>query len=133
MKNFKNKDFKALLKKLSADPTLKAAIDQAKADVNGGNAYQATSILNFVSYFLKYTTGFVGKKKAQKLSEYFDYLVFIISVGVLLKKNVFDNPEVRAFFERNWIGSKKQFGIIYEACAKFFTETYESIKTKVQK
>lgn len=131
--SYNSKAFLDLLNKLSSDPKVKAAIDSAKSEAFKSSDYQATSILDLISYLMKYSGSFIGKKKAEKLTEYTGYLVFIITVSMILKKNLFDRPEVKEFFVKNWEGAKRNSSKFYNICQNYAAEAVDRIKKKRSK
>ncbi len=126
----KSTDFKNLLKKLSTDPRVKAAIDAAKEEATKSSEFQATSALGLIGYLFKYSASFLGRKRAGKLSELTGNLVFLITISMILKRNLFDRPEVKEFFEQNWTGAKKHFSQFYTTCQKFVSERVDQVKKR---
>ncbi len=85
MAKMKSRAFKDLVKSLSADPKVKAAIDKARLDTSGDGTYVATSAMDLLIYLLKFSGAFVGKKKAEKLAEFLGYVSFFVTVSLIVK------------------------------------------------
>lgn len=128
-----SKEFLELLKKLSTDPKIKSAIESAKAEANSQSSYQATSVIDLIIHLLKYSSTFVGKKKAEKITEYTGYIGFLITISLLLKKNIFDRPEVREFFIKNWVDTKILSVKFYDTLQGHTQQLISNLKSKFRK
>ena len=51
---------------------------------------------------LTLTARFAGKKRARAIAEIIDIITFLVTLSLIVKQNIFDRPEVRAFFARQW-------------------------------
>jgi hypothetical protein len=91
-------EFKSLLKKLSEDPKLREAI--RAIGKNSDKNFAALS--QGLASTLLLAGRFVGKGRMRTLANVIDAAVFLVSLSLLIKQNVFDRPEVREFFSRVW-------------------------------
>lgn len=91
-------EFKALLKKLGEDPKLREAIK--RIGQNSDKNFAALS--QGLATTLLLAGRFVGKARMRKITTFIDVAVFLISLSLLIKQNVFDRPEVREFIARVW-------------------------------
>lgn len=91
-------EFKSLLKKLSEDPKLREAI--RKISVNSDKNFAALS--QGLATTLLLAGRFIGKARMKRITTFIDVAVFLISLSLLIKQNVFDRPEVREFIARVW-------------------------------
>lgn len=95
--NFKT-EFTKLLKKLSEDPKLREAISM----IGKNSDKNFAALTQGIATTLLLAGRFVGKARMRKVTNIIDAAVFLISLSLLIKQNVFDRPEVRAFFKRVW-------------------------------
>lgn len=89
-----------LLQELSRNPDLKRVIAKARRHSHDKRASPLEDLAN--TYFLlsSVASGFSKKKKARALDEQRDIVQFLVQVGLLLKENILDRPEVQEFFSR---------------------------------
>ena len=130
MAKISTKSFTDLLKKLSSDPKIKEAIRQASEQATSASHFKAQSAMGLIKYLLKYTATFLGKKKAQKFNEYSEYVVVLITVSLILKKNIFDRPEVKEFFVSNWQLAKDRSISLYDFCQDYVRKQLENRNEK---
>lgn len=123
-----SKRLRELLVTLSKDPKVKNALSTLKAKSNGSN--KVNSFKELFIHLLRLSSKFLGKKKARFLEEWIDAAELLISLSLVLKENIFDRPEVRAFFEESWDGLKKQSMHFYLAATKFVAETLRKMKRR---
>lgn len=95
--NIKN-EFKNLVKKLSEDPKLREAIHT----IGKNSDKNFAAISQGIATTLLLAGRFVGKGRMRQVTAIIDVAVFLISLSLLIKQNVFDRPEVRAFFAKVW-------------------------------
>lgn len=91
-------EFKALLKKLSQDPKLREAIQSMTE--NSDRNFAALS--KGLATTLLLAGRFVGKGRIKTFISFIDAAVFLISLSLMIKQNVFDKPEVRDFVKKVW-------------------------------
>lgn len=91
-------EFKSLLKKLSQDPKLREAIHALCK--NGDKNFAAIS--QGVATTLLVAGRFVGKGRMKTFIGFVDAAIFLISLSLLVKQNIFDRPEVREFLAKSW-------------------------------
>jgi hypothetical protein len=105
------KNFATLLKKLSQDPALKAAMEQLRKSSAPGQAdlWQALLI----------ASRFANRRKTRAIADFIDIAMFLISLSLLIKQNVFDRPEVREFFAKSWKGASSSVSGYYETVRDF--------------
>lgn len=126
--NSKSERIKELIKKLSADPKIKSAMAELKANSNAENAYYSKSFLDLMVYILKASGGFLGKRKAKVIIEVVEVTGFVISISLILKKNLFDRPEVRQYFNERWSGFKNQFDKLLIMSSKYVNQALKRQK-----
>ncbi len=91
-------EFKNLLKKLSEDPKLREAI--LKIGKNGDKNFVV--LTQGIATTLLLAGRFVGKSQMRRVTVIIDAALFLISLSLMIKQNIFDRPEVRAFFKKVW-------------------------------
>jgi hypothetical protein len=89
-----------LLKALSRDPRLRKVIAQARRRSRNTLGSQVESLVNVYLALSTIASGLSKKKKARAIEEHIDLVYFLVQLGLLLKENVFDRPEVQDFFSR---------------------------------
>ena len=91
-------EFKTLIKKLSQDPNLREAIDTMGRMKNKDFAVLPQAI----GTALLFAGRFAGKGRMRSVTNFVDAALFLISLSLLIKQNVFDRPEVQEFFRKLW-------------------------------
>lgn len=94
---------KKLLMKLAEDPKIKSAIDMID---HGANNDKITSFRDTLQTFTDMTKSFVGSKRALKIAAYAEVMILAYRLGLVLKTNIFDRPEVKAYIDENLSGLK---------------------------
>jgi hypothetical protein len=84
-----------LLRALSRDPQLRRLIAKARRGKAGAKVDNVTDLYLLL---LAIASRLSNKKKARALEEEIDVIYFLVQISLLLKENLFDRPEVRAFF-----------------------------------
>lgn len=109
---------KKLLMKLAEDPQIKQAMDNMD---HGANNAKIESFRDTVQTFMSMSRSFVGNKRALQLAAYAEVMIVAYRVGLLLKTNILDRPEVKAYLEENLEGLKKYPA--YKVARSFITNT----------
>lgn len=94
---------KKLLMKLAEDPKIASAIE---AMDHGANNEKITSFRDTLQTFTDMTKSFVGSKRALKIAAYAEVMILAYRLGLVLKTNIFDRPEVKAYIDENLSGLK---------------------------
>lgn len=98
MPEFKSARFKKLISDLSRDPKLREAINKINEKSRLGQHVKA--LRDFLPFVAKLSR--LGGKKTAALGEHLSLIVFLFEISILVKKNVFERPEVQRFFKDNW-------------------------------
>ena len=96
----KSRQFDQLMKKLSRDPRLKRVIAKSRHWSDQKKSAKVEGLSDFLLLSLAIVSRFVSKKKARAIDEFMDVVYLLVQVSLLLKENVFDRPEVKAFLSR---------------------------------
>jgi len=96
--NFKT-EFKSLLKKLSQDPKVRDAILTIG---RFGDKPDFMALPQGLAKTLLFAGRYVGKSRMRTVANFIDAAVFLISLSLLIKQNVFDRPEVQEFLRKLW-------------------------------
>ncbi len=94
---------KKLLMKLAEDPQIKRAMDTID---HGANAAKVENFRDTVKTLMSMSRSFIGSKRALKLAAYAEVMILAYRLGLLLKTNILDRPEVKAYLEENFQGIK---------------------------
>ena len=89
------------LKKLRADPQLRQVIATARSRSREKRPSQIESLTGLYLLVAAIAARFSKKKRARALDEHIDIVRFLVQLGLLLKENVLDRPEVRTFISRS--------------------------------
>jgi hypothetical protein len=89
-----------LLKELSRDPHLKRVIAKARRHSTEKRASPLEQLADMYVLLSSIASSF-SKKKARALDEQRDIVQFLVQVGLLLKENILDRPEVQEFLSRS--------------------------------
>ena len=116
MKN--GSQFKNLLKELARDPRLKRVI--AKRQPRGKGGAKVENMSGILLLILAIASRFAAKKKARALDELMDIIYLLVQVSLVLKENVFDRPEVKAFLSHR---SKEVYSLAQECIAMVLPKT----------
>ena len=114
----KGSQFKGLLKELGRDPRLKQVI--AKRRTRGKGEAKVENVTGIVLLILAIAGRFATKKKARALDELMDIIYLLVQVSLVLKENVFDRPEVKAFLSHR---SKEVYSLAQECIAMVLPKT----------
>jgi hypothetical protein len=114
----KGSQFKGLLKELGRDPRLKRVI--AKRRTRGKGEAKVENVTGIVLLILAIAGRFATKKKARALDELMDIIYLLVQVSLVLKENVFDRPEVKAFLSHR---SKEVYSLAQECIAMVLPKT----------
>ena len=90
-----------LLKELSRDPHLKRVMAKARRRPDDKRASPLEDLANMYFLLSSVASGYSKKKKARALDEQRDIVQFLVQVGLLLKENILDRPEVQEFVSRS--------------------------------
>lgn len=124
MSKFNAAGFKKLLKDLSQDPEVRAAIEKMSA--NGGDRFNAQALKDFLPFVVKLSK--LGGRRMTILGQYFGMLLFLFELSIILKKNVFDRPEVKQFFKENWAGARTKANAMYMLCSGYMKTVLRKYK-----
>ena len=114
----KGSQFKGLLKELGRDPRLKRVI--AKRRTRGKGEARVENMSGIVLLILAIAARFATKKKARALDELMDIIYLLVQVSLVLRENVFDRPEVKAFLSHR---SKEVYSLAQECIAMVLPKT----------
>ena len=114
----KGSQFKGLLKELGRDPRLKRVI--AERRTRGKGEAKVENVTGIVLLILAIAGRFATKKKARALDELMDIIYLLVQVSLVLKENVFDRPEVKAFLSHR---SKEVYSLAQECIAMVLPKT----------
>ena len=114
----KGSQFKGLLKELGRDPRLKQVI--AKRRTRGKGEAKVENVTGIVLLILAIAGRFATKKKARALDELMDIIYLLVQVSLVLRENVFDRPEVKAFLSHR---SKEVYSLAQECIAMVLPKT----------
>jgi hypothetical protein len=114
----KGSQFKGLLKELGRDPRLKRVI--AKRRTRGKGEAKVENVTGIVLLILAIAGRFATKKKARALDELMDIIYLLVQVSLVLRENVFDRPEVKAFLSHR---SKEVYSLAQECIAMVLPKT----------
>jgi hypothetical protein len=114
----KGGQFKGLLKELGRDPRLKRII--SKRRTRGKGEARVENMSGIVLLILAIAARFATKKKARALDELMDIIYLLVQVSLVLKENVFDRPEVKAFLSHR---SKEVYSLAQECIAMVLPKT----------
>lgn len=89
--------------KLAEDPQIKLAMDTID---HGANAAKIETFRDTVQTFMSMSRSFIGSKRALKLAAYAEVMILAYRLGLLLKTNILDRPEVKSYLEENFQGLK---------------------------
>ncbi len=123
MAKFSAAQFKKLLADLSKDPEIRAAIEKMSAQGGRSNAQALKDFLPFVVKLSK-----LGGRRMTIIGQYFGMLLFLFELSIILKKNVFDRPEVQQFFKENWAGAKTKANAMYMLCSGYMKTVLRKYK-----
>jgi hypothetical protein len=123
MQRFKTQRFKDLIKELSQDPAVKAALDKISHKSKLGQ--HVKSLKDFLPILGKFSAKFGGKKTIA-VTETITLIVVLFEVSVLIKQNMFDRPEVKRFFNENW-------GIFQKRTAAMYQFVSHYVKTQLRR
>ena len=84
---------KKLLMKLAEDPQIKLAMDTID---HGANNAKIETFRDTVQTFMSMSRSFIGSKRALKLAAYAEVMILAYRLGLLLKTNILDRPEVKS-------------------------------------
>lgn len=90
-----------LLRELSRDPRLKHVVAKARRGSHDKRRSQIETLANVYLALSTIAAGLSKKKKARAIERHMDIVNFLVQVGLLLKENIFDRPEVKDFFTRS--------------------------------
>ena len=93
------KEFRDLIGKLSQDPKVREAIH--KIGKFGDNP-NFTALPQAMVAAILFAGRFFGKSRMRALANFVDAAVFLVSLSLLIKQNVFDKPEVQDFVRKTW-------------------------------
>ena len=118
MKN--GSQFTNLLKELGRDPRLKRVIAKAKRQTRGKGVAKVENVTDIFLLILAIAFRFATKKKARSLDEMMDIIYLLVQVSLVLRENVFDRPEVKAFLSHR---SKEVYSLAQECIAMVLPKT----------
>lgn len=96
------KEFTKILRELGRDRRVKRAIIKARREIRRNGKEKAGSFAGFFLLIMAIAFRVLRRKKARAIEELIDILFLLVQVSLLLKENVFDRPEVRAFFSQHY-------------------------------
>lgn len=124
MAKFNAARFKKLLSELSQDPEVRAAIEKMSA--KGGDRFNSQALRDFLPFVVKLSK--LGGRRMSIVGQYFGMLLFLFELSIILKKNVFDKPEVRQFFKENWAGARTKANAMYMMCSGYMKTVLRKYK-----
>jgi hypothetical protein len=123
-----SKKFKALLSELSKDESVRKAISDLKSSANAENIYYAQSVWDLLKQILKLSAKFLNKQKLKRLTEIIDIVMFLVSLSLILKQNIFDRPEVKQFFKEKWASLQSYSTAVMKVASDSINSTIARIK-----
>ena len=112
--------FENLLKGLGRDPRLKRVIVRAKRKPRGKGGAKVETVTDIFLLLMAIASRFAKKKKARALDELMEIIYLLVQVSLVLKENVFDRPEVKAFLSHR---SKEVYSLAQECIAMVLPKT----------
>lgn len=128
-----SKKIAQLLSDLSKDPKIKTAIDQLKSNYSADPAHKISNIKDIALVALKLGAKFTGRKGARLVQETLDAIGLLIQISFLVKTNIFDRPEVQAFFKEMWSGIQMNSSVAFSAAKSYVDRQLEKIKKRPMK
>ncbi|MES2854250.1 MAG: hypothetical protein V4692_00225 [Bdellovibrionota bacterium] len=110
-----------LLKFLGKDPTIRDALD--RLDTTGKTSEDAAKFSVVIAQVLRLCLGVIGRKKGRVVADWLEVFTLLVQVSLLLKKNVFDRPEVRAFVLKQAGAFKVQIDAVYQLGSTYIAST----------
>lgn len=124
MAKFSAAQFKKLLSDLSKDPEIRTAIE--KMSKAGGDRFNNQALKDFLPFVVKLSK--LGGRKVVIIGEYFGMLLFLFELSLILKKNIFERPEVQTFFKENWAGARAKMNAMYMLCSGYMKTVLSKYK-----
>lgn len=115
MAKFDAARFKNLLAELSKDPQVRVAMDRMSK--SGGDRFNTQALRDFLPFIVRLSK--LGGRRVVVLGQYFGLLLFLFELSLILKKNIFDRPEVKQFFKESWAGAKTKASAMYLMCSGY--------------
>ncbi|MGE3681155.1 MAG: hypothetical protein AB7G93_05455 [Bdellovibrionales bacterium] len=121
------RNFSALLLKLSQDQKLRAAIESLRRRTThpAGGPHRFESLPEAALQIALLAGRFIGRKRARTVADVVDVITFLVSLSLLVKQNVFDRPEVRAFLKKTW-------GDVSTQSERLFILTRQQVKKRLE-
>lgn len=120
-------DFKNLIKQLSTDPKVREAI-QSLGRMSDKRGF--SSVPQGLGATLLLAGKFAGKGRLRTIIHFVDAAVFLISLSLIIKQNVFDRPEVQEFLRRVYGGVSKTSTRHIQAVRKYVNSKLTSRRSR---
>jgi len=124
MPKFKGQRFKELITELSQDQTIKEAM--AKLNEKSKIGQHVKQLKDFLPFAAKLAA--FGGKRTAGFAQHITLIIFLFEVSVLIKKNVFDRPEVQKFYRENWGLLQVKIQAMYVFCSNQVKQQLDKAK-----